>query len=157
MEKRNLSVHCYLNKNRVETCAPFCGAHSNSMFNIFLVFLERETGFEPATSTLARLHSTAELFPRRNLLLNYGSWFVKPKKLLVVTPQLSAAFPWMTVEFTAFFYFTPRITEGLLLVLESENPNALLQPTPWRQTGVFYGARYLINRASKAWQAVHSM
>jgi hypothetical protein len=26
--------------------------------------LERETGFEPATSTLARLHSTAELFPR---------------------------------------------------------------------------------------------
>jgi hypothetical protein len=26
-------------------------------------FLERETGFEPATSTLARLHSTAELFP----------------------------------------------------------------------------------------------
>ena len=25
--------------------------------------LERETGFEPATSTLARLHSTAELFP----------------------------------------------------------------------------------------------
>jgi hypothetical protein len=26
--------------------------------------LERETGFEPATSTLARLHSTAELFPQ---------------------------------------------------------------------------------------------
>jgi|GEM_PF-1765874 hypothetical protein len=26
-------------------------------------FKERETGFEPATSTLARLHSTAELFP----------------------------------------------------------------------------------------------
>jgi hypothetical protein len=25
--------------------------------------LERETGFEPATSTLARSHSTAELFP----------------------------------------------------------------------------------------------
>lgn len=29
-----------------------------------LIFLERETGFEPATSTLARLHSTTELFPR---------------------------------------------------------------------------------------------
>ena len=29
---------------------------------MFLV--ERETGFEPATSTLARLHSTTELFPR---------------------------------------------------------------------------------------------
>ena len=28
-----------------------------------LLELERETGFEPATSTLARLHSTAELFP----------------------------------------------------------------------------------------------
>src|SRR5436309_14216254 len=26
--------------------------------------LERETGVEPATSTLARLHSTTELFPR---------------------------------------------------------------------------------------------
>lgn len=25
--------------------------------------MERETGFEPATSTLARLHSTTELFP----------------------------------------------------------------------------------------------
>ncbi len=29
-----------------------------------LISLERETGFEPATSTLARLHSTTELFPR---------------------------------------------------------------------------------------------
>ena len=28
-----------------------------------LRFLERETGFEPATSTLARLHSTTELLP----------------------------------------------------------------------------------------------
>jgi hypothetical protein len=28
--------------------------------------LERETGFEPATSTLARLHSTTELFPHRS-------------------------------------------------------------------------------------------
>ncbi len=26
--------------------------------------MERETGFEPATSTLARLHSTTELLPR---------------------------------------------------------------------------------------------
>ena len=30
--------------------------------------LERETGFEPATSTLARSHSTTELFPRRSRL-----------------------------------------------------------------------------------------
>ena len=26
-------------------------------------YMERETGFEPATSTLARSHSTTELFP----------------------------------------------------------------------------------------------
>ena len=30
-----------------------------------LAKLERETGFEPATSTLARSHSTAELLPLR--------------------------------------------------------------------------------------------
>ncbi len=28
-----------------------------------LILVERETGFEPATSTLARLHSTTELLP----------------------------------------------------------------------------------------------
>ena len=30
---------------------------------LFLNKVERETGFEPATSTLARSHSTTELFP----------------------------------------------------------------------------------------------
>ncbi len=30
------------------------------------IFLERETGFEPATSTLARSHSTTELFPLKS-------------------------------------------------------------------------------------------
>ena len=30
--------------------------------------MERETGFEPATSTLARSHSTTELLPLRSLL-----------------------------------------------------------------------------------------
>src|SRR5688572_22704891 len=36
--------------------------------------LERETGFEPATSTLARSHSTTELFPlaANNLLYQMG-------------------------------------------------------------------------------------
>lgn len=29
----------------------------------YAAVLERETGFEPATSTLARLHSTTELLP----------------------------------------------------------------------------------------------
>lgn len=35
--------------------------------------MERETGFEPATSTLARSHSTTELFPlnERTLLTGY--------------------------------------------------------------------------------------
>ena len=32
--------------------------------------LERETGFEPATSTLARSHSTAELLPLGELDYN---------------------------------------------------------------------------------------
>jgi hypothetical protein len=32
--------------------------------------MERETGFEPATSTLARLHSTAELFPLNFVIVN---------------------------------------------------------------------------------------
>ncbi len=31
--------------------------------------LERETGFEPATSTLARSHSTAELLPLAKLII----------------------------------------------------------------------------------------
>ena len=31
--------------------------------------LERERGFEPPTSTLARLHSTTELLPRRDPIL----------------------------------------------------------------------------------------
>jgi hypothetical protein len=30
--------------------------------------MERETGFEPATSTLARSHSTTELFPLNSLI-----------------------------------------------------------------------------------------
>jgi hypothetical protein len=34
--------------------------------------LERETGFEPATSTLARSHSTAELLPLGDLIINDG-------------------------------------------------------------------------------------
>jgi hypothetical protein len=33
--------------------------------------LERETGFEPATSTLARSHSTTELLPLRKDWLDY--------------------------------------------------------------------------------------
>jgi hypothetical protein len=32
--------------------------------------MERETGFEPATSTLARSHSTTELLPLSELIIN---------------------------------------------------------------------------------------
>jgi hypothetical protein len=39
--------------------------------------MERETGFEPATSTLARSHSTAELFP-----LNVIIYFLKNGRLV---------------------------------------------------------------------------
>ena len=35
--------------------------------------LERETGFEPATSTLARSHSTTELFPPCGLDFNLAA------------------------------------------------------------------------------------
>ena len=31
--------------------------------------MERETGFEPATSTLARSHSTTELFPLNEIFI----------------------------------------------------------------------------------------
>ncbi len=34
--------------------------------------MERETGFEPATSTLARLHSTTELLPQNLLITNHN-------------------------------------------------------------------------------------
>jgi hypothetical protein len=44
--------------------------------------LERETGFEPATSTLARLHSTAELFPQPGEILCRREEIVKPVFLI---------------------------------------------------------------------------
>ena len=48
-----------------------CRHHSKKM--------ERETGFEPATSTLARSHSTTELFPlnEKIFLANYPSFVNK--------------------------------------------------------------------------------
>jgi hypothetical protein len=45
-------------------------------------FLERETGFEPATSTLARSHSTTELLPLDCSILDKAPTSVKPPKLL---------------------------------------------------------------------------
>ena len=51
--------------------------------------MERETGFEPATSTLARSHSTTELFPLNYMgFINIFSDFVKKKLFLKKTSGL---------------------------------------------------------------------
>ena len=42
--------------------------------------MEREKGFEPSTSTLARLHSTTELLPRS---FNFLGMFGVPKALII--------------------------------------------------------------------------
>ena len=46
---------------------------------------ERETGFEPATSTLARLHSTTELFPQLRVK------GVEPPRRKTLDPKSSAS------------------------------------------------------------------
>ena len=43
--------------------------------------MERETGFEPATSTLARSHSTTELFPLIWFAFSNGIWIVCQYKI----------------------------------------------------------------------------
>ncbi len=50
---------------------------------------ERETGFEPATSTLARLHSTTELFPHIIPLVRAKG--VEPPHLTVLDPKSSVS------------------------------------------------------------------
>ena len=54
--------------------------------------MERETGFEPATSTLARSHSTTELFPRasRTALSNGRRQPLSVKELWYHTPQIAS-------------------------------------------------------------------
>jgi hypothetical protein len=52
--------------------------------------MERETGFEPATSTLARLHSTTELFPlSRSCLFIFLCQFCQQKRLNLQQPSES--------------------------------------------------------------------
>ena len=56
-------------------------------------FMERETGFEPATSTLARLHSTTELLP------------LNEEKVYRRTPLLSSVVSQKThISFPSFPY-----------------------------------------------------
>ncbi len=52
----------------------FSGVYLNDIDNL----VERETGFEPATSTLARLHSTTELFPQHRTLYYSETKCVNP-------------------------------------------------------------------------------
>jgi hypothetical protein len=46
----------------LRTTKPVDGLPETGLFQA--VFAEREKGFEPSTSTLARLHSTTELLPQ---------------------------------------------------------------------------------------------
>lgn len=100
----------------------------------FLIFvMERETGFEPATSTLARLHSTAELLPQHTYahpvtnvprLINPGRIQVNlffASVRLVVPP------------------FTGRsdVTGVMLPALDETGPGTTPFPSPpWSQTAV---------------------
>ena len=47
--------------------------------------MEREKGFEPSTSTLARLHSTTELLPRS---LRFSGMIGVPKQPIIFTPSI---------------------------------------------------------------------
>ena len=51
--------------------------------------MERETGFEPATSTLARLHSTTELFPLVKADIRYFTLNLSIEKVFSETPGLT--------------------------------------------------------------------
>ena len=50
--------------------------HSQCSVVHYMDEMERETGFEPATPTLARLYSTTELFPLVYIYLYYFAFFV---------------------------------------------------------------------------------
>ncbi len=59
-----------------------CTAETQRALRVSAVnLMERETGFEPATSTLARLHSTAELFPlKASKNITNVQWSVKDEQ-----------------------------------------------------------------------------
>ena len=63
--KRILTVAFNAILQNQKTPEKIADTFSGVALNKFEYLVERETGFEPATSTLARLHSTAELFPRK--------------------------------------------------------------------------------------------
>jgi hypothetical protein len=67
--------------------------------------MERETGFEPATSTLARSHSTAELLPLSPLIIANA-----PPSGNVTNPQGPFRMPWAGCQ--ALSPRTPTPTDG---------------------------------------------
>src|SRR5699024_6004427 len=53
-------------------CIGFLANKNNKRQALLGVCTERETGFEPATSTLASLHSTTELLPHGERIMIYS-------------------------------------------------------------------------------------
>ena len=70
--------------------------------------LERETGFEPATSTLARLHSTTELLPhgRRRFLYGFARSVKKKYEFFLFS---SFFIPYLHKHSFFIFLFTKRL------------------------------------------------
>ena len=73
LRKPQIAIWAHRNTNEVEQWrinirfqSQFfeCARLKMAAFAVPINVLERETGFEPATSTLARWSSTTELFPR---------------------------------------------------------------------------------------------
>ena len=79
-----------------------------------LNLLERETGFEPATSTLARLHSTTELLP-----LNERGFYARDplsvKQLFLFCRKIKNLFPNMLLLLSLFCGSLVDDTLGLAL------------------------------------------
>ena len=64
----------------------------SSIVEPFVVMVERETRFELATSTLARLHSTTELFPLDLFLCVKTAMFIQSLKISVNKKRVKQEF-----------------------------------------------------------------
>jgi hypothetical protein len=92
--------------------------------------MERETGFEPATSTLARSHSTTELFPLIWSAFSNGIWIVCQYKtnpfcgfIFTLTLQKPEGFRVKAPEGeVVVFYFEPSATQEGFTVSRDAGP-----------------------------------